>query len=583
MHASRQPTVTLALAALLVAGCRGSLPLNNMVQVTGDPSVNLPDIEPPAQRLATAQPRVGAIGTKPAAGRDNLDDTPRKTPVSTASQSSRTSDRRPIADTVATATAEPKSKTAVAPKVQDQHASVASDQIETTVADAEMDAIKDSLTTNQGSPTEAKRTEVPQVKAPPEADASDTLADASLPADADRAALVDAFSSSSPEVQQQALRKLLALTTRNAERTAQPAAIDQLLLQALANPPKLPDANDTPAGTPPSRIAAATESVASSLSKRSQSEHSPATASISDSSTTQPTVVKAISSGSSDADDVVTTAAAASDSADAAVSQASHVSTADAPLTIASSDPESSAAPADSSQLSNQALFKLLLQRMGQPVPGETAADRSRREIMARHLMVLAGKPDQAVTKIEGFSEEEQEYLRHQLLGLWTIIDPEGHPVASRRFSSALPELREATKYLAASTDSLDVRSLAFCTKVVWYGQIKEFNDNRFKPGQQVLLYCEIDNFTVNRSSEGYETHLQGSYNIYDAENNKVFSQVLPADKQVSRNYMRDYFIAYLMYLPQQLTPGKYRLELTMEDVGGKKYGQSNLAFEIQK
>jgi hypothetical protein len=236
----------------------------------------------------------------------------------------------------------------------------------------------------------------------------------------------------------------------------------------------------------------------------------------------------------------------------------------------------------DTKLLTDKALYDALLQRLSQAPPNETESDRSRRLIMARHLMVLAGDPDRAVAKIEDMSEKEQEYLRHQLLGLWTIIDPDGHPVPARRFTTALPQLREATKYLAAATDSLDIRSLAFCTEIESYGQIKRFPGNRFESGQQVILYCEIDNFTVSDVDGGFETHLQGSYDIYNADNEKIVSQLLPADKQISTNYLRDYFIAYQMYLPKQLQKGSYRLQLTMEDVSGKKYGQASIPLEIK-
>jgi hypothetical protein len=35
------------------------------------------------------------------------------------------------------------------------------------------------------------------------------------------------------------------------------------------------------------------------------------------------------------------------------------------------------------------------------------------------------------------------------------------------------------------------------------------------------------------------------------------------------------------MHLPAQLSAGTYRLQLTMEDVVGKKYGQASIPFEI--
>jgi hypothetical protein len=252
---------------------------------------------------------------------------------------------------------------------------------------------------------------------------------------------------------------------------------------------------------------------------------------------------------------------------------------------IAANSPETASEDgtnkADSGQLSDQALYAALLKRLSTAAAGESEAERNSRLIRLRHLMVLSGDPDAAVGKIEGMSKDEQEYLRHQLLGLWTMIDPQGHPVPSRRLTTALPQIRQAAKFAAAATDSLEVRSLAFCTEIESYGQIKTFPGNRFDAGQQVILYCEIENFTVNQTDDGFETHLQGSYDVYNSDDEKVVSQLLPADQQISANYLRDYFIAYQMHLPKQLSPGTYRLQLTMEDVGGKKYGQSSIPFEI--
>ena len=237
--------------------------------------------------------------------------------------------------------------------------------------------------------------------------------------------------------------------------------------------------------------------------------------------------------------------------------------------------------------LSDSELYDALLKRLGQAEPNESEAQKQRRQIIKRHVMVLSGDPDRAVDKLEGLTTQEQEYLRHQLLGLWTIIDPNGHPVSSRRFSSALPQIRQATEFLAAATDSLDVRALEFCTEIEAYGQVKPFPKRQFDPGQQVILYCEIENFVAKRISdagkEGFETMLQGSYDLLDDSGRRVASQSLPVDKQLSKNKLRDYFIAYQMYLPESLEPGSYRLRLTMEDVHGKKYGQNEIEFAIKR
>lgn len=401
-----------------------------------------------------------------------------------------------------------------------------------------------------------------------------------LPAAGDATQWMAAFGDSPPEVQELALRQLIAVAARNAHSTGRPAEIESVLRRALdetaspdpkphdsgvsmrladrpaedTSPPTTLQGNDTP-----TTIVAATATPAATLA-----EMQPAGRDEDDAESNPKPPIRTV----------------------AAVEAAAPLAPLASPVVATDPGHDSeiaSPSPVAAEPLSEQELLERLLELWGVISPDASDAQRHRREIMARYLMVLAGDPDTAVTAIEGLSEGEQEFLRHQLLALWTLVDEGGHPVIGRRFASALPQLREATKHLAASTDSLELRSLAFCTEIEAYGQIKEFDRNRFRAGQEVILYCEIENFASHRGGQGYETHLQGSYSVYDENNQKIFSQLLPADKQVSRNYLRDYFIAYQMPLPKNLDAGKFRLELTMEDVNGQKYGQASIPFEIAR
>ena len=60
---------------------------------------------------------------------------------------------------------------------------------------------------------------------------------------------------------------------------------------------------------------------------------------------------------------------------------------------------------------------------------------------------------------------------------------------------------------------------------------------------------------------------MQGSYQIFDASGQIMAERQLPLDREVCRNYRRDYFLAYRVYMPDQISPGSYRLELTLEDL----------------
>ncbi|ELP30776.1 hypothetical protein RBSWK_05285 [Rhodopirellula baltica SWK14] len=453
---------------------------------------------------------------------------------------------------------------------------------------------------------------------PKEATSPDTYAGV------DVSMIQDALKNHPPEVQREAIRRLMAMSYKKAKPTSQPASIDDILKASLDTLPALPD-EVVDRGLTPQRIAAeyhpkvstdaASDAIAATELDALASPLEPATNNVAQSA--QPISEfnftdqvledvfdeESFNMNDSDSSSSPSEAPASWNFSDktASTSEPTHslsdhtsTTTDDKDTTnvqqvSATEMPKASGvAPAvNIESLSDTELYDALLKRLGQAEPNESDDQKQRRQIIKRHLMVLSGDPDRAVDKLEGLTTQEQEYLRHQLLGLWTIIDPNGHPVSSRRFSTALPQIRQATEFLAAATDSLDVRALEFCTEIEAYGQVKPFPKRQFDPGQQVILYCEIENFVAKRISdagkEGFETMLQGSYDLLDDSGRRVASQSLPVDKQVSKNKLRDYFIAYQMYLPESLEPGSYRLRLTMEDVHGKKYGQSEIAFDIKR
>ena len=109
-----------------------------------------------------------------------------------------------------------------------------------------------------------------------------------------------------------------------------------------------------------------------------------------------------------------------------------------------------------------------------------------------------------------------------------------------------------------------------------------KFEPNRFEPNQQVLLYVEIDNFTVEQTAEGFATAFKGNYQILARSGNRVADQTFQLEQETCRNRRRDYFIPYRMWMPKEIQPGSYTLQLTIEDVKGHKFGQSSIDFEIR-
>jgi hypothetical protein len=211
-----------------------------------------------------------------------------------------------------------------------------------------------------------------------------------------------------------------------------------------------------------------------------------------------------------------------------------------------------------------------------------------RLEEQLRLAYLAAGRLDDAVTAVESLEPPQREAYKHLMFGLGMWLSPDEARRPPLRGAKVLHSLRDATGELAAAS-KLEVRNLMFCERVEYFGWYTEFPRKEFQPKQQVILYAEIENFAAeHKGPAGYETELQGSYEILDSSGQVVASRQLQLDKEICRNYRRDYFLAYRIYLPDGIAPGRYRLELTVEDLKargkyqGRKLGEGMIEFTIR-
>ena len=231
-------------------------------------------------------------------------------------------------------------------------------------------------------------------------------------------------------------------------------------------------------------------------------------------------------------------------------------------------------------QLLNQSIEQLEKQIKETPLTDENL--RVSQEVTLRMLYLSQRRLNDATREIDHLSDQEQDYFRHQMHALFEASNPDAMPVRSRHWSLVMNSQREATNLLAAISN-LEVKSAAFCTEVEGYGIITKFPKNQFDADQELLLYCEVDNVAASKVKDGFESQLQGSYEIIDSHGRKVADQLLPVKAEVCQNHRRDYFIVYKIFTPQQIAAGNYQLRLTIEDTKARKFGQSQLDFQIKK
>jgi hypothetical protein len=214
--------------------------------------------------------------------------------------------------------------------------------------------------------------------------------------------------------------------------------------------------------------------------------------------------------------------------------------------------------------------------------PGVDPQTASRWNAYLRLLHVVANRQQDAVEPIDALDDPDvRDFWKHQAYSLLVALDADERHAPSRRAALALRDLRTAADHLA-NMSTLDVRNVAFCKQVNSFGDFVEFKPYSFRPGAEVILYVEIENFAVEQRGREFDTELQGEYTILGAQRERIANVVLPLDKQSCKNRRRDYFIAYRMFIPNDIRAGEYTLVLTVEDIKGKKSNQATVGFQIR-
>ena len=197
-----------------------------------------------------------------------------------------------------------------------------------------------------------------------------------------------------------------------------------------------------------------------------------------------------------------------------------------------------------------------------------------------RTLQLIAGNEKDAYRAIPGASPAQQDYWSKQLFAINAYLNATAQFDEKQRAIAALAPLDDARSRLSELA-SLRVRNLSFVESVDGFGVYQPSEGAKFTPGQKVMLYAEVENFTSNASEAGYATSLGTSFKVLDEGDRLVDGKQFPDVQDSCRNRRRDFHMQYELALPERIYPGPYKIELTITDHNSGKIGQATLPFEI--
>jgi hypothetical protein len=201
--------------------------------------------------------------------------------------------------------------------------------------------------------------------------------------------------------------------------------------------------------------------------------------------------------------------------------------------------------------------------------------------VSLRMLRLLQGDTEKALEPIPHITPAEQDYWSRQMFALATYLDHHSQPDDKRRAAATVVHLDEAVSNLR-ELGSLSVRNLSFCKNVYGYGAYEPYEADIFSSGQQLSLYVEIENYHSVSNEKGYCTLLGASYEILDDKGKRVSGGEFPDVDDCCKSRRRDFHIQFGLTLPENLTTGRYRLELVVKDRQSDKLGHATAPFEVR-
>jgi hypothetical protein len=114
----------------------------------------------------------------------------------------------------------------------------------------------------------------------------------------------------------------------------------------------------------------------------------------------------------------------------------------------------------------------------------------------------------------------------------------------------------------------LGLTNLRVCRNVLGFGSFEPLETSGLKPGQPIILYCELTGLHYRSKGSSFVTRLSSRVELVNVQDNaKAWEQPLGDAEDECRSRRRDNYVNFRINLPSTLKPGDYQLRLTQTDL----------------
>jgi hypothetical protein len=146
---------------------------------------------------------------------------------------------------------------------------------------------------------------------------------------------------------------------------------------------------------------------------------------------------------------------------------------------------------------------------------------------------------------------------------------------------AAAPEPLPAPNAPAPADAALAVENACFATRVQAWGVVERFAADRFRPGQEVIVYFELAGLSATESAAGHTTCIDSTLRLVAADGTVLHTWSFEPIAETCQARRHDYFARYVVRLPESAATGGCRMELGVIDTLSGKVASATLPLEL--
>lgn len=189
---------------------------------------------------------------------------------------------------------------------------------------------------------------------------------------------------------------------------------------------------------------------------------------------------------------------------------------------------------------------------------------------------MLAGQPAFTPDLVTQLSASDQQFVRRVLEDIETFRSHLATDPA--KGIAALVDLADHLRPAAP----LQIPTTALCTRVDGFGVYDTLTPEQLSGLREsgFVLYCEVQGFSSRQQEQNWETRLAQQISLLDAEGQAIWRDDPNTVVDLCRRQRRDFYVARIIHLPDNLPEGKYTLRVALEDQLTGRKTQADLALQ---